>query len=117
MGLKKRTESQVIRLATPAPGLNTVWRAPYNCDVVRVSSLRVAGTTATVNAHRERAGSNAPILAAAQTAGTTWATTETVTAANAAFNAGDGLVLECVAATGSPTMLVIQVDLVVDADQ
>ena len=85
-----------------------VWRAPFACTVQNIRGYRVAGTGATINARRNGA-SNHLAAALSLTSADTYLDGGAVQ--NTAYIAGDVLEVMIVTVAGSPTTVMIQVDL------
>lgn len=86
-----------------------VWRAPFACTVTAVKGYRVGGTGATINARKN--GSSTHLASALSlTSADIWMDGGSVQ--NASYAEGDKMEIMIVSATGSPTQIAIQVDLV-----
>ena len=84
------------------------WRAPYACTVTNVRGYRVGGTGATVNA-RKNGASNHLASALSLTSADTWQDGGAVQ--NTSYAAGDKMEIMLVSVSGSPTQIMIQIDL------
>ena len=84
-------------------------RMTLACTVANVRGYRVAGTGATINA-RKNGASNHLSSALSLTSADTWMDGGSVQ--NTAYAVGDKLEIMVVTATGGPTQIAVQVDLV-----
>lgn len=85
------------------------WRVPFACTVTNVRGYRVDGTGATINA-RKNGSLNHLSSALSLTSADTWMDGGAVQ--NTAYAAGDSMEIMLVSIAGTPTQIVIQVDLI-----
>lgn len=111
MSSKRRVITETIRVAAATAAAHIVWRAPVACRIVSVHGLRVGGAATTVNAQIGAVD----VLAADLTTGVSAYTTAHPTGDAGVMDAGDVLSLE-ITATSSTPLVVIQVDIALDAD-
>jgi hypothetical protein len=85
-----------------------VWEAPFNCLVTNVKGYRVGGSGATVNA-RKNGTSNHLSSALSLSSADTWMDGGAVQ--NTQYYVGDKMEIMLVSASGSPTQIAIQVNM------
>lgn len=99
--------SMSIDFSPATPATEVLWVAPFPCTVKRISAYRVGGTGAAVNALVNTSYTNSVDLSIT--------TASTFVSANSdasvSMVAGSVLKVQLVSATGSPTEVIVQVDL------
>ncbi|MFI6909660.1 hypothetical protein ACIBKY_50955 [Nonomuraea sp. NPDC050394] len=116
MAYKPRLTEKSITLkgADIAAGTFVLWRASVPCRVVAVRAYRVGGTAAAVNATKNGASMLASDLSVSTAA--TWMAAALGPTGNRRLQAGDTLAATVVSAAGTPTDLIIQIDIEKDAN-
>ncbi|MFI6886761.1 hypothetical protein [Streptosporangium canum] len=121
MAIKARLTEKVLTLKAPAAGVHVLWRAPVACRVKAVRAYRLGGTGAVVNAAKNGVDLCSADLSV--TAASTWTAGVLATrvfdvdgVSVLKFAVGDTLTAEVVSVAGTPTDLVIQVDIEQDAN-
>ncbi|GGK90280.1 hypothetical protein Ppa06_58190 [Planomonospora parontospora subsp. parontospora] len=124
MAVKARLTEKTIALKTPAAGTHVLWRAPVPCKVRAVRAYRVGGTGAAVNATKTTIDPQTSnpvttnLLPTDLSVGTAarWASGALAAAPVLKLNAGDTLTAVVVSVAGSPTDLIVQIDVEQDAN-
>ncbi|MET7334364.1 hypothetical protein [Nonomuraea sp. NPDC005650] len=116
MAYKPRLTEKTITLkgADIAAGSFVLWRASVPCKIKAVRAYRVGGTTAVVNATKNGASVLTGDLATP--AASTWAAGSLGALSARRMVEGDTLAATIVSASGTPTDLVIQIDIEKDAN-
>ncbi|WP_440063789.1 hypothetical protein [Streptosporangium sp. OZ121] len=114
MAVKARLTEKILTLKAPAAGVHVLWRAPVACRVKAVRAYRIAGTGAVINAAKNGVDLCSADLSV--TTASTWMSGVLAAPAVLKFAAGDTLTAEVVSVAGTPTDLVIQVDVEQDAN-
>ncbi|MFI6182538.1 hypothetical protein ACIA8R_43915 [Nonomuraea sp. NPDC051191] len=126
MAYKPRLTEKTLTLkgADIAAGSFVLWRASVPCKVKAVRAYRVGGTAAAVNGTRTtiNPSNGSPVTTNLLTgdlsvsSASTWMAGSLAGLANRRFLEGDTLAVTVVSAGGSPTDLIIQVDIEKDAN-
>ncbi|MGW6499334.1 hypothetical protein [Nonomuraea angiospora] len=126
MAYKPRLTEKTITLkgADIAAGSFVLWRASVPCRVMAVRAYRVGGTTAAVNATKTSTDPNTglPVVTNLLTGdlsvatASTWASGSLGSLAARRMVEGNTLTAVVVSAAGSPTDLIIQIDIQKDAN-
>ncbi|MEU4511773.1 hypothetical protein AB0G05_19955 [Nonomuraea wenchangensis] len=116
MAYKPRLTEKTLTLkgADIAAGTFVLWRASVPCRIMAVRAYRLGGSGAVVNATKN--GVSALTGDLSVNAASTWVAGSLAALANRRMQAGDTLAATVVSAAGSPTDLVIQIDIEKDAN-
>ncbi|WP_433444560.1 hypothetical protein [Nonomuraea sp. CA-141351] len=116
MAYKPRLTEKTITLkgADIAAGSFVLWRASVPCRIMAVRAYRVGGTGAAVNATKNGASMLTGDLSV--NAASTWLAGSLGSLANRRMVEGDTLAATVVSAAGTPTDLIIQIDIQKDAN-
>jgi hypothetical protein len=116
MAYKPRLTEKTITLkgADIAAGTFVLWRASVPCKVKAVRAYRIGGSGAAVNATKNGVSMLTGDLAVSTAS--TWTAGSLAALAARRFQEGDTLAVTVVSAAGSPTDLIIQVDIEKDAN-
>lgn len=116
MAYKPRLTEKTLTMkgADIAPGSFVLWRASVPCKIKAVRAYRVGGTAAVVTATKNGASVLTGDLTV--TPASTWVAGSLGSLAARRFVEGDTLAATIVSATGSPTDLIIQIDIEKDAN-
>lgn len=101
-----RTYSKQVRVASGTAGTYQLFKVPAGAAVIAVRAYRTGGSAGTVQVKK---GASDVLAAPMATTTDSWAGTTTVQ--NATCAAGDNLSVVLAAPAGSPTEILVQVDL------
>ncbi|OPC83011.1 hypothetical protein B4N89_20575 [Embleya scabrispora] len=101
-----RTYSKEVRVASGTAGTYQLFKVPAAASVIAVRAYRTGGTGGTVQVKK---GGSDVLASALATATDSWAGNTTVQ--NASCAAGDNISVVLAAPAGSPTEILVQVDM------
>lgn len=97
-----------VPVIAPEAGAFVAWRAPFAAQLTGLRAYRVGGSGATVNARKNGVANHLPVDLSVSVVG---AWIDGGVLQNASYAAGDTLEVVFAAVTGSPTQLIVQIDL------